>query len=236
MYQTTFWPALELSFPPVSIHRTTRERKDHRSITRRQNSDFPLERDGLQTPPPDDMSSAHSHMPYDAHDPSPSSVYVTSSVPSNIQLSSAQIRSSTTVNLPPLIAGNDLRDDRPRFQSWQSWEQYQNPSKRQLPEHQPKKRSTNGSESKRIKLQIPSTISAEGGSLSDFAAQITCLFWFESMDTLLEAEGISPASITRGLRPEAIPCSAFKKWFLTIIPTQITHGQKFLGSQCRKYM
>ncbi|RKF54353.1 putative cyclin-like protein [Golovinomyces cichoracearum] len=223
MFQTTFWPALELSFPPVSIHCTTRERKDHRSRTRRQTSDFPLERDGLQTPPPDDMSSAHPHMLYDAHDPSPSLVYVTSSVPSNIQPSYAQKRPSTTVNLPPLIAGNDLRDDRPRFQSWQSWEQHQNQSKRHLPEQQPKKRNTNGSESKRIKLQIPSTISAEGGSLSDFAAQITCLFWFESMDTLLEAEGISPTSTTRSLRPEAIPCSAFKKWVSTILSTtQVT--------------
>ncbi|TQS36955.1 hypothetical protein Golomagni_02584 [Golovinomyces magnicellulatus] len=173
MYQTTFWPALlELSFPPVSTHRTSRERKDHRSVTRRLTSDPPLERDGLQTPPPDDMSGPHPHLHYDAHDPGPSSIYATNSMPSNMQSSFTQIRSSTPVNLPPLITGNDLRDDRPRFQSWQSWEQYQNPPKRQVPEQQPKKRSTNGSESNRINLQIPSTISVEGGSLSDFAAQV----------------------------------------------------------------
>ncbi|TQS36956.1 hypothetical protein Golomagni_02585 [Golovinomyces magnicellulatus] len=43
------------------------------------------------------------------------------------------------------------------------------------------------------------------------------------MDTLLEAEGISPASTTRSLRPEAIPCSAFKKWVSTVLSTtQVT--------------
>lgn len=69
-------------------------------------------------------------------------------------------------------------------------------------------------------LQIPRTINNSQGSLSELAAQITCLFWFESSAVLDFAE--DPAStgmIPRALYPETIPTTGFRKWVTTILST-----------------
>jgi len=49
-------------------------------------------------------------------------------------------------------------------------------------------------------LQIPRSINSSQGSLSELAAQITCLFWFESSQVLQQAEdsilSLSPTRLT----------------------------------------
>ncbi|KAI4144333.1 MAG: hypothetical protein L6R39_004230 [Caloplaca ligustica] len=69
-------------------------------------------------------------------------------------------------------------------------------------------------------LQIPSSINGSKGSLAEFAAQITCLFWFESSVTLLyvEESKATPAPI-EPLVSEAIPTMGFRKWVVSILCT-----------------
>lgn len=69
-------------------------------------------------------------------------------------------------------------------------------------------------------LQIPRTINSSQGSLSELAAQITCLFWFESSQVLELAEDpTSTALLPRSLVPDAIPTTGFRKWVTTILST-----------------
>ncbi|KAI9672445.1 MAG: hypothetical protein M1829_004524 [Trizodia sp. TS-e1964] len=75
-------------------------------------------------------------------------------------------------------------------------------------------------------LQIPSSINDSKGSLAEFAAQITCLLWFESSTTLLQVEeskcGLKPSN---PLVAEAIPSMGFRKWVTTILSTtQVTQN------------
>jgi hypothetical protein len=61
-------------------------------------------------------------------------------------------------------------------------------------------------------FQIPATVNNSGGSLSELAAQITCLFWFESSDFLRQVED-SPVLLTppRNLVKDAVPTTGFRK-------------------------
>jgi hypothetical protein len=56
--------------------------------------------------------------------------------------------------------------------------------------------------------------------------QITCLFWFESTETLHKAEVLSSSSSpVKRLREEALPSSGFRKWVVTILSTtQVTQN------------
>ncbi|KAI4227103.1 MAG: hypothetical protein L6R36_002665 [Xanthoria steineri] len=69
-------------------------------------------------------------------------------------------------------------------------------------------------------LQIPSSINESKGSLAEFAAQITCLFWFESSFTLhyVEESKAIPAPI-QPLVFEAVPTMGFRKWVVSILST-----------------
>ncbi|KAL8820601.1 MAG: hypothetical protein Q9223_001219 [Gallowayella weberi] len=69
-------------------------------------------------------------------------------------------------------------------------------------------------------LQIPSSINESKGSLAEFAAQITCLFWFESSITLqyVEDSKATPAPI-QPLVYEAVPTMGFRKWVVSILST-----------------
>ncbi|KAL8713106.1 MAG: hypothetical protein Q9225_006820, partial [Loekoesia sp. 1 TL-2023] len=69
-------------------------------------------------------------------------------------------------------------------------------------------------------LQIPSSINESKGSLAEFAAQITCLFWFESSFTLhyVEESKATPVPI-EPLVSEAIPTMGFRKWVVSILST-----------------
>jgi hypothetical protein len=49
---------------------------------------------------------------------------------------------------------------------------------------------------------------------------MTCLFWFETTETLRKAENWSPdASPVQRLVPDATPTVPFRKWVITILTT-----------------
>ncbi|KAL7788351.1 hypothetical protein V8C37DRAFT_235736 [Trichoderma ceciliae] len=76
-------------------------------------------------------------------------------------------------------------------------------------------------------LQIPRCISSNGGSLADFAAQMTCLFWFESIDQLKKAETprSRPNMLTTRLAELAKPSEQFRKWVYNVLSTtQVTQN------------
>ncbi|KIW33802.1 uncharacterized protein PV07_00624 [Cladophialophora immunda] len=69
-------------------------------------------------------------------------------------------------------------------------------------------------------LQIPESVNKSKGSLAEFAAEITCLFWFETGNTLQYAENLpEDVAVDRGLLPDAVPTIGFRKWVTTIIST-----------------
>lgn len=69
-------------------------------------------------------------------------------------------------------------------------------------------------------LQIPESVNKSKGSLAEFAAEITCLFWFEDAATLKYAEELAiDAYPNRGLGLDATPTVGFRKWVTTILST-----------------
>ncbi|KAL1593446.1 hypothetical protein SLS59_009326 [Nothophoma quercina] len=69
-------------------------------------------------------------------------------------------------------------------------------------------------------LRIPSTISTPQEGLPQLAAEITCLFWFESSKTLNQVtDSTSPRQQIQPLVPDAIPTTGFRKWVATILTT-----------------
>ncbi|KAI9649378.1 hypothetical protein NHQ30_001953 [Ciborinia camelliae] len=70
-------------------------------------------------------------------------------------------------------------------------------------------------------LKIPESIGdGYGNSLHEFAAQITCLFWFESTEKLQRVENWWMESMEiEPLRAEAVPSPGFKKWVGAILTT-----------------
>ncbi|KAF4967746.1 hypothetical protein FZEAL_10498 [Fusarium zealandicum] len=77
-------------------------------------------------------------------------------------------------------------------------------------------------------LQIPKCISPAGGNLADFAAQMTCLFWFESIDELKQAETVrakGPNALVPRLPALAKPYDQFRKWVYSVLSTtQVTQN------------
>ncbi|THC92996.1 hypothetical protein EYZ11_007530 [Aspergillus tanneri] len=72
-------------------------------------------------------------------------------------------------------------------------------------------------------LTVPPSINNSKGSLTEFAAQMTCLFWFESTAKLRAIEEhLNPVL---SLVPEAIPSAGFQKWVTNILSTtQVSHN------------
>ncbi|OJJ49819.1 hypothetical protein ASPZODRAFT_57861 [Penicilliopsis zonata CBS 506.65] len=77
--------------------------------------------------------------------------------------------------------------------------------------------SSSSSSSSTAYLQIPSSINDTKGSLAEFAAQMTCLFWFEKTTKLKAIEDRSHLALA--LVPEAFPTIGFQKWVTTILST-----------------
>ncbi|RYP04348.1 hypothetical protein DL765_010229 [Monosporascus sp. GIB2] len=77
-------------------------------------------------------------------------------------------------------------------------------------------------------LQLPSCISPDGGNLDEFAATMTCFFWFETMDTIQAAERLGDRRSLEPIPPlssHSEPCSAYLKWVNTILSTtQVTQN------------
>ncbi|GAB7339571.1 hypothetical protein MBLNU457_6176t1 [Dothideomycetes sp. NU457] len=71
-----------------------------------------------------------------------------------------------------------------------------------------------------VPLQIPTSVNSSRGSLAELAAEITCLFWFESASVLDFAEDpASTAVLPQSLCAEALPTTGFRKWVTTILST-----------------
>ncbi|KAL5114015.1 hypothetical protein ACEQ8H_008120 [Pleosporales sp. CAS-2024a] len=69
-------------------------------------------------------------------------------------------------------------------------------------------------------LRIPPTINTPQDGLPQLAAEITCLFWFESSTTLKQVlDATSPPHAIQPLVPDAHPTIGFKKWVATILTT-----------------
>lgn len=67
-------------------------------------------------------------------------------------------------------------------------------------------------------LRVPSDVVTPHESLPQLAAEITCLFWFESSVTLHKIlDAVSP--LTQPLCPDALPTIGFRKWVTTILST-----------------
>ncbi|KAI1313729.1 hypothetical protein F5Y03DRAFT_381241 [Xylaria venustula] len=82
-------------------------------------------------------------------------------------------------------------------------------------------------------LKLPKCISSYGGNLDDFAALMTCFFWFETMDTIEAAEQINTHRSSEPLPPLSKytePCQAYKKWVHSILSTtQVTQNVVLLA-------
>ncbi|RKF60912.1 putative cyclin-like protein [Erysiphe neolycopersici] len=204
MHQSVYRPAFfEHFLHSTHTHDNTLNWKGPSAATSVTNFNLPqCSRDGLQTPPADGMSAAIPNHYYD--------------------LCCKGSNHSMAINLPPLDSSKNNRDEmlQVQLEPGRSRLKPNTENQRSISEHQSRRKSAM-SNSNQIKLQIPSKFSLDGGSLSDFAAQITCLFWFESIETLNEAEGLLPASGVRIMRPESIPSSAFKKWISTVLTTTL---------------
>ncbi|EOA90553.1 uncharacterized protein SETTUDRAFT_167377 [Exserohilum turcica Et28A] len=69
-------------------------------------------------------------------------------------------------------------------------------------------------------LRIPPTINTPQEGLPQLAAEVTCLFWFESSATLKQVvDTTSPAQPMQPLVPDAHPTTGFRKWVATILTT-----------------
>ncbi|KAE8450930.1 hypothetical protein EG329_005370 [Mollisiaceae sp. DMI_Dod_QoI] len=187
---------------------------------------------GLRTPPADDMATTYQNRQYNpypnardsAYPPSGASAssyggtYSGSSVQSRPYTTSSQSISSSASALRREVQGSQSLPSQPLSPASGNRSNTLAP-----PEDQPRRKGANG-DLIRPNLQIPASICEDGGSLAEFAAQITCLFWFESTETLRKAEGIAPSSSPiKPLEREALPSSGFRKWVVTILSTtQVT--------------
>ncbi|KAK4186660.1 hypothetical protein QBC35DRAFT_386687 [Podospora australis] len=105
----------------------------------------------------------------------------------------------------------------------------------QVPRQQPSRSSTPLSHPSLVfhSMDIPECISKRGGNLAHFMAEITALLWFESIETLEEAERVrtnpSDQPIPR-LPIIAVASTNFKKWVSQVVSTtQITQNVVFLA-------
>lgn len=105
------------------------------------------------------------------------------------------------------------RDPTPPAQQQQQQQQAQQP----VQDMTPRKKYTISPN-----LQVPSTINTPQEGLPQLAAEITCLFWFESSTTLkkvLDPTSSPLANALQPLVPDAHPTLGFKKWVATILTT-----------------
>ncbi|KAJ5082553.1 hypothetical protein N7532_011596 [Penicillium argentinense] len=87
---------------------------------------------------------------------------------------------------------------------------------KEAPASEPAQKKSSGT-SGGSQLRIPSSINNTKGSLAEFAAQMTCLFWFEKTSKLQAIE--DRRQPVPSLVPEAAPAAGFQKWVATILST-----------------
>ncbi|KAI9733186.1 MAG: hypothetical protein M1818_007304 [Claussenomyces sp. TS43310] len=170
--------------------------------------------DGLRTPPAEDMSTVYPSQIYSSHVPRQDSSYTFS-----VKSSSAAVQPCSRGYETGKLQSNPAPKSDP---SAQPYGRIQSPKAAAVAAP-----AEEGAKRKNLilpNLQIPSSVNNSGGSLGEFAAQITCLFWFESVATLHQAEESSSAmSPVQRLVPDAMPTTPFRKWVVTILSTtQVT--------------
>ncbi|KAH8668202.1 cyclin-domain-containing protein [Tricladium varicosporioides] len=192
-------------------------------------------RDGLHTPPADDMGTTYQQPQYTPYGSRQDSAYAAG--PSSGGYAGAysghsghgrQYSSHSSSTISSQSSTSTLRHEVPQHSLYRqptSPQASQRTSTLAAQEEEPRRRSTNG-DMILPNLRIPETINDSGGSLAEFAAQITCLFWFEPTETLNKAESLSSSSSPiKRLRDEAIPSTGFRKWVVTILSTtQVTQN------------
>ncbi|TVY90095.1 Meiotically up-regulated protein [Lachnellula willkommii] len=241
MHRTTRRPApLDFSLPPNSAYGI--DRRKYLGVPHSQFSPVYLEapvRDGLHTPPGDNMGTTYQHPQYTNYAGRQDPPYSIPSVGQNGYAgaytgASAAPRQYSTLSQPTAQVPSQIPTSALRNEVQNVLAPYRQPSSpapasrtniMRPVEEQSRRKSTNG-DMIIPSLQIPSSINNSGGSLAEFAAQITCLFWFESTDTLNRAENMGPSSSPiKRLRNEALPSSGFRKWVVTILSTtQVTQN------------
>lgn len=82
-------------------------------------------------------------------------------------------------------------------------------------------------------MSIPERISARGGSISDFMAEVAALFWFEStklLEKLETTKKLAPGIQVQPLTQAAIASQHFKKWVSSVLTTtQVTQNVVILA-------
>ncbi|CAI6332242.1 unnamed protein product [Periconia digitata] len=91
------------------------------------------------------------------------------------------------------------------------------------PEAQPPQQSQDARQQKKWSispnLRVPPSISTPQEGLPQLAAEVTCLFWFESSTILKQVVGTSSPKNILPLVPDALPTPGFRKWVATILTT-----------------
>ncbi|KAG4030906.1 hypothetical protein MFRU_010g00400 [Monilinia fructicola] len=203
---------------------------------------------GLRTPPEDDMHATYpepSHLPYKSRQnetyPGPFKIgrtpeYDASTTrpaqPPHVQEASGAPASRT--NGSKDFSQPDVPFSWPPIKEKAQAESFQPAPLSALESEstrKPQAKKPSNTDSIHPSLRIPESINDSGGSLAEFAAQITCLFWFESTDTLKRAENSWAGSTAiERLRPEAFPTVGFTKWVVTILmTTQVSQNVTLLA-------
>ncbi|KAL4978336.1 cyclin-domain-containing protein [Aspergillus desertorum] len=194
-----------LAAPPITPTLPYDSRTDASAFVNKQHFQNPLDlpdlsttapfRDGLPTPPNDMNTVAYSNIHHYGGKPDPYAVTVYGKGPAYPRMSAELL--------------NRISQQTQQTQPTQQSSTQAPPEK----DDRAKERDT----SRPSYLQIPSSINNGKGNLPDFAAQMTCLFWFESTPKLRAIE----EHLTHGLSlcPEAIPTTAFQKWVSNILST-----------------
>ncbi|KAI0908629.1 hypothetical protein F4823DRAFT_481804 [Ustulina deusta] len=199
---------------------------------------------GLRTPPAEDDMSAAYHNPvvagntYDAHVSlarHPNVLLPSSRIGSSGVIYDAAVNPYSRTQSQPQILTNLALRSQPGSGVSRASTQPPTPSLAGTVNGHSRGVATSGEDSSMVmhSLKLPKCISSHGGSLNDFAALMTCFFWFETMDTIEAAEQINTHRPSEPLPPLSRytePCPAYKKWVHSILSTtQVTQNVVLLA-------
>jgi len=184
MHRTSARPApLDFLLPPHSTTYNIDRRKDI-GLTHTLNHlapgyfEAPI-RDGLRTPPADDMSATYQHSQYNNYagrqdNAYPNRVTAESGYTGTYSGAHALARQYSSLGQPPVSASalrNEVQPSQPVYQRPTSPQPANDVNTLAPPEGLPRRKSTS-SDTILPNLQIPASINNSGGSLAEFAAQV----------------------------------------------------------------
>jgi hypothetical protein len=192
----------------------------------------------LRTPPVGNMSTTYHPAMTSAYDPNAAVNAYSASMAHSARAKAAMIE-GTNAQYPRYVQQQPAHSSQQRYADVSAGPQFAavsaqpsrplTPKVEQAVQQKPKVNGAGPADSLIYhSLQIPRCITPNGGNLSDFAAQMTCLFWFETMDDLNQAETIRlrPANAPIPRLPSlARPYEQFKKWVYNVLSTtQVTQN------------